>query len=67
MLRGAVQRCEAHIPGHHNNAKYLRHMFPGATLADVSSRIATYGSILGRFDHVRARSVCENVFELTAA
>jgi surface carbohydrate biosynthesis protein len=67
MLRGAVQRCEAHIPGHHNNAKYLRHMFPGATLADVSSRIATYGSILGRFDQVRARSVCENVFELTAA
>jgi surface carbohydrate biosynthesis protein len=66
-LRGAVQRCEAHIPGHHNNAKYLRHMFPGATMADVSSQIATYGSILGRFDGVRVRSVCENVFELTAA
>lgn len=67
MLRGGIQRCEAYIPGHHNNAKYLRHMFPGATLAAVSDQIATYASILGRFESVRARSVCENVFELTAA
>lgn len=66
MLRGAIQRCEAHIPGHHNNANYLRHMFPGASLTDVTAQIATYGSILGRFTGVRARQICENVFELTA-
>ncbi len=66
MLRGTVQRVEAHIPGHHNNAKYLRHMFPGATLDEVRNQIATYGSILGRFERVRVRAICENVFELAA-
>jgi surface carbohydrate biosynthesis protein len=65
VLRGIIQRCEAHIPGHHNNAKYLRHMFPGATLAEVEKQVSRYGAILGRFENVHTRQICENVFKLT--
>jgi hypothetical protein len=63
-LRSGIRRCEAHIPGHHNNAKYLRHMFPGATLADVEARVASFGSLLGRFSGVKARQLFANVFEI---
>jgi surface carbohydrate biosynthesis protein len=64
-VRGFVQRCEAHIPGHHNNAVYLRHMFPGATVEQVRERVATYGRLLGRFDRVHVRATHENIFEVT--
>ncbi len=64
--RGLMQRVEAHIPGHHNNLKYLRHMFPGASLREVESSIATFGRLLDRFSRVRARKLFENVFEITS-
>jgi hypothetical protein len=64
-LRGLVQRVEAHIPGHHNNAVYLSHMFPGATVQQVRERVATYGRILGRFADVQVRGRYENIFEIT--
>jgi surface carbohydrate biosynthesis protein len=65
--RSLMQRCEAHLPGHHNNVKYLRHMFPGVTLPEVDSSIATFGGLLDRFGRVKARRLHENVFEITAA
>ena len=65
--RSLMQRCEAHIPGHHNNVKYLRHVFPGVTLAEVEASIATFGRLLERSGRVKARSLHENVFELSAA
>ena len=64
--RGLMQRVEAHIPGHHNNLKYLRHMFPGASLREVESSIASFGRLLDRFSRVRARKLFENVFEITS-
>lgn len=64
--RGLLQRVEAYLPGHHNNRVFLRHMFPGATLAEVQARIASYGELLGRFGAVRARRRHPNVFEIGA-
>ena len=65
--RSLMQRCEAHVPGHHNNLKYLRHMFPGVALPEVESSISTFGRLLDRFGGVKARCLYENVFELSAA
>ncbi len=65
--RGLLQRIEAYWPGHHNNRVFLRHMFPGASLADIESRIATYSGLLGRFGAVRARELHPNVFEIGAS
>ena len=39
-------------------------MFPGASLADVESRIAAYSRLLGRFQTVRAKLRHPNVFEI---
>ncbi len=41
-------------------------MFPGATLADVEARVASFGSLLGRFSGVKARQLFDNVFEIAA-
>jgi surface carbohydrate biosynthesis protein len=65
--RRAVQRVQGHIPGSHNNKVYLRHMFPGASLAEVQTRVRTFGELLGRFGAVRVRQRHENVFEIDAA
>jgi surface carbohydrate biosynthesis protein len=65
--RGLLQRIEAYWPGHHNNRVFLRHMFPGAEVADVRERIATYGKLLGRFGAVGVRERYPNVFEVDAA
>jgi surface carbohydrate biosynthesis protein len=64
--RGLLQRVEAYWPGHHNNRVFLRHMFPGAELAEVETRIARYGELLGRFGAVRVRQRHPNVFEIDA-
>jgi hypothetical protein len=64
--RGLMQRLEAYWPGHHNNRVFLRHMFPGASLADVESRISAYAELLGRFKAVRAKQRHPNVFEIAA-
>jgi surface carbohydrate biosynthesis protein len=61
---GLLQRVQAYWPGSHNNRVFLRHMFPGATLADVESRITSYGRLLGRFSSIRARELHQNIFEL---
>ena len=65
--RGLVQRASAYLPGHHNNRVFLRHMFPGARLVDVESRIGSYGRLLGRFGAVRVRERHANVFEVAAS
>lgn len=65
--RGALQRVEAYLPGHHNNRVFLRHMFPGAGLDEVRERIVRYGGLLGRFGGVRVRQRHRNVFEVEAA
>ncbi len=65
--RGLLQRIEAYWPGHHNNRVFLRHLFPGASLAFVQERIATYGDLLERFGAVQARERQPNVFEIDAA
>jgi hypothetical protein len=65
--RGFMQRLEAYWPGHHNNRVFLRHMFPGASLAEVESRISDYAGLLGRFGAVRAKQLHSNVFEITAS
>ncbi len=65
--RRIMRLVEARIPGHHNSRPYLRHMFPGATRSQVESRIAAYGSALGRFSGLRVRERFENVFEVGPA
>jgi hypothetical protein len=42
-------------------------MFPGASLAEVESRISEYAGLLDRFEAVRAKQLHPNVFEITAA
>ena len=64
--RGLMQRLEAYWPGHHNNRVFLRHMFPGASLAEVESRISAYAELLNRFKAVRAKQRHPNVFEIAA-
>ncbi len=65
--RGALQRLEAYWPGHHNNRVFLRHMFPGASEAEVRQRIAAYGERLGRFGALRVSGHCPNVFRVVAS
>lgn len=65
--RGLMQRLEAYWPGHHNNRVFLRHMFPGVSLAEVASRISEYAGLLDRFEAVRAKQRHPNVFEITAS
>jgi surface carbohydrate biosynthesis protein len=65
--RGLMQRLEAYWPGHHNNRVFLRHMFPGVSLAEVESRISDYAGLLGRFEKLQARQLHSNVFEITAS
>jgi hypothetical protein len=39
-------------------------MFPGATLAEVETRIASYGHLLGRFGSIHATELHPNMFQL---
>lgn len=66
-VRSAARLVEAHLPGHHNNRRYLRHMFPGATVDEARARIQEYGRALGRFGSLRVVQRFENVFEVRSA
>lgn len=65
--RRLQKRRNASRPQHKSNAAYTRHRFPDIDLPQVQERIDAYGGILGRFQHVRAEPVDDNIFRISQA
>jgi surface carbohydrate biosynthesis protein len=59
------QFIKARIPGHRNNPAFQRHRFQGVPIDEFRDRIARFGRVLGRFEHVKAEPVAEHIFRIS--
>ncbi|MCC7413109.1 MAG: hypothetical protein IT495_15950 [Gammaproteobacteria bacterium] len=62
--RTLIQHVKMHIPGHRQNLCHHAHQFPPISAGELDSRIARYGSQLGRFAGVRATTLSPNIFSI---
>ncbi len=60
------KRVEAYLPGHRNNRRYLRRMFPGLSATAMQERVARFSRLLGRFQGLRVRPLAPDVFRVEA-
>ena len=68
---GATQRrfikrsILARIPQHRSNPAFQSHRFQGVPIDELRARIARFGRVLHRFEHVKAEPVAEHVFRIS--
>jgi surface carbohydrate biosynthesis protein len=54
------------IPGDKNNLGYQAQRFPGLSLEEVRTRVATFGELLGRFADLSVDQLSRNIFQIRA-
>lgn len=63
-LRSVSKALQSAMPFHKNSRRNRRYRFPGIELSEVEERISRLRRGLGRFEEVRVRALCRNVFEV---
>jgi hypothetical protein len=68
---GATQRrfikrsIMARIPEHRSNPAFQSHRFQGVSIDELRARVARFGRVLRRFEHVKAEPIAEHVFRIS--
>ena len=65
-LRRFIKRSVlARIPQHRSNPAFQSHRFQGLSIDELRARVARFGYVLHRFEHVKAEPVAEHVFRIS--
>jgi hypothetical protein len=65
-MRAVEKNFRAWIPGDKNNLGYQAQRFPGLSLEDVRTRVATFGGLLDRFADLSVDQLSRNIFQIRA-
>jgi surface carbohydrate biosynthesis protein len=64
-LRTISKRVNMYRPGHRNNLAYHAYRFPEISVSEIERKIACFGRLLNRFDHIKVRPMSKYIFKIS--